>query len=450
MDILALLQPLNSLLTGTTMRQMSMIVQAMLAMTGRVTMLGIARWSGAGGSYRTVQRFFHTAIPWAEMLWLFFQRYLLWAKDEYILAGDEVVVSKAGKETYGLDRFFSSLYQRAIPGLAFFAFSLVSVQERHAYPVMIEQVVRTAEEKAASRAKAEKRKRKGKSILPGKRGRPKGSKNRNKQVVTLNSELQRIQAMLERLLKRTQEWITLKYLALDGHFGHNAAMQMVRQCGLHLISKLRSDAALYLPYDGPYCGHGQPKKYGNKINYNHLPEKHLKHSFVEGGIQTCIYQATMLHKEFAHSLNVVILAKTNLQTQARAHVVLFSSDLDLPFDKLVDAYSLRFQIEFNFRDAKQFWGLEDFMTVSQTAVINAANLSLFMVNLVHLLLRRFRRSAPLSGVLDLKAHYRGCMYVNETIKLLPQKPDDIFVANIFTKVAALGRIHPSKTAFSLT
>ena len=254
--------------------------------------------------------------------------------------------------------------------------------------------------------------------------------------------------MLEKLLKRTQEWIALKYLALDGHFGHNAALQMVIQCGLHLISKLRSDAALYLPYAGPYCGHGQSKKYGDKINYNHLPESHLKHSFVEDGIQTCIYQAIVLHKEFAQSLNVVIIAKTNLQTQARAHVVLFSSDLDLPYDKLIDAYSLRFQIEFNFRDAKQFWGLEDFMAVSQTAVINAANLSLFMVNLVYLLLKGFRRSDPLFSVLDLKAHYRGCMYVNETIKMLPQKPDDIFVANIFTKVAALGRIHPSDTAFT--
>jgi putative transposase len=29
----------------------------------------------------------------------------------------------------------------------------------------------------------------------------------------------------------------------------------------------------------------------------------------------------------------------------------------------VDYYSLRFQIEFNFRDAKQYWGLEDFMNM---------------------------------------------------------------------------------------
>jgi hypothetical protein len=30
---------------------------------------------------------------------------------------------------------------------------------------------------------------------------------------------------------------------------------MVRQLGLHLISKLRHDAALYFPYEGPYSGH---------------------------------------------------------------------------------------------------------------------------------------------------------------------------------------------------
>ena len=44
---------------------------------------------------------------------------------------------------------------------------------------------------------------------------------------------------------------------------------------------------------------------------------------------------------------------------------------------------LRFQIEFNFRDAKQYWGLEDFMNVTPTGVTNAANLSLFMVNVAY-------------------------------------------------------------------
>ena len=46
----------------------------------------------------------------------------------------EVVVPKAGKSTYGLSRFFSSLFGKAIPGLSFLAVSLVSVNRRRSYP----------------------------------------------------------------------------------------------------------------------------------------------------------------------------------------------------------------------------------------------------------------------------------------------------------------------------
>jgi hypothetical protein len=48
--------------------------------------------------------------------------------------------------------------------------------------------------------------------------------------------------------------------------------------------------------------------------------------------------------------------------------ILFSSDLDLVWDKMVEYYQLRFLLSFNFRDAKQFWGLEDFMNIKQTQV----------------------------------------------------------------------------------
>jgi putative transposase len=152
----------------------------------------------------------------------------------------------------------------------------------------------------------------------------------------------------------------------------------------------------------------------------------------------------MLHKEFAQPLNVVIIVKTNLKTQARAHVILFSSDLDLPYDKLIDYYCLRFQIEFNFRDAKQYWGLDDFMNIKETAVTNAANLSLFMVNVAHRLLADFRQHNPHCGVLDLKAHFRGHKYVTETLKLLPEMPEPVLLAQIYDQIATLGSIHATK------
>ena len=161
----------------------------------------------------------------------------------------------------------------------------------------------------------------------------------------------------------------------------------------------------------------------------------------EKEIRTDIYQAEMLHSEFAQPLNVVIIVKTKLKTSAWAHVVLFSSDLTLDYACIIDYYSLRFQIEFNFRDAKQYWGLEDFMNTEETAVTNAANLSLFMVNVSYLLLREFRQKDSTVNVLDLKAYYRGHKYVAETLKWLPQKPEPILMARIIDEVSRLGRIH---------
>src|SRR5919197_2296008 len=236
--------------------------------------------------------------------------------------------------------------------------------------------------------------------------------------------------MLDALLELIAGFLSLTYLVLDGHFGNHNALHMARECHLHLISKLRCDAALYFPYTGPYAGRGPHRKYGNKVDYDNLPMASLTETTVEGHMQTCTYQMHLLHKEFPQPLNVVIITKTNLRTQARAHVVLFSSDLALAYAPLVDYYALRFQIEFNFRDAKQHWGLEDFMNVTPTGVTNAANLALCMVNVAYRLRRDRHPRDPDDSVLDLSADGRGSKNVEQSIKLLPVKPEPILLAKI--------------------
>jgi hypothetical protein len=62
------------------------------------------------------------------------------------VAGDEVVFGKAGKETYGIGRFFSSLQNRVIPGLSFFVFSLIHVKERQSFPIQAVQMVKEQED----------------------------------------------------------------------------------------------------------------------------------------------------------------------------------------------------------------------------------------------------------------------------------------------------------------
>ena len=107
MDVLACLIQYTE---PTTLRQLSRVIEAMLSISGRVTMKGLSRWSGKGGSYRTVQRFFTTQLNWLQLNWVIIRHQLLDRDDVVLLSVDHVVVTKWGKQTYGLDRFFSSLW----------------------------------------------------------------------------------------------------------------------------------------------------------------------------------------------------------------------------------------------------------------------------------------------------------------------------------------------------
>jgi putative transposase len=443
-EILALLQNVVSVVPATILRQMSQVIYGMLISNGRITMLEISRWTETGGSYRTIQRLYHTPLLWLQIQWIFFVKRLQKPNDEYIAAGDEVVFGKAGKETYGIGRFFSSLQNRVIPGLSFFVFSVINVKERHSYPIQAIQMVKEKEANQKRCPELVEGKVKKKAVKLEKRpvGRPKGSKNKKSKKPTLSPELLRIQPVLQAFLVILKGVLAVQYLVMDGHFGNYPSAWMVLQTGLQFVSKLRSDAALYEPFTGKYCGRGARPKYGDKVDVRQLKKKYLKSDKREDGIRTQIYQAILLNKGFAFSINVVVILKTNLSTHKQAHIILFSTDLNLSHEKLYDYYTLRFQIEFNFRDAKQYWGLDDFMNIKKEAVTNAANLSFFMVNFSSVLLRRYRENNPEFSVLDLKSHYRGCRYASETIKLLPQKPEGILLAEIFEQIARLGMVHP--------
>jgi putative transposase len=209
--------------------------------------------------------------------------------------------------------------------------------------------------------------------------------------------------------------------------------------GLHVVSKLRDNSARYFPY----AGRGPQRKYGKKLDSRHVPSASFQATSIDEGIATNIYQLALWHKKCGEMLNVVVIVKTNVQTPKTAHVVLFSSAVTLGYAQWIDYYRLRFQLEFNFRDAKQYWGLEDFMSVHERPVYNSANLSLFMVNVSQALMRPMRAQWPAFSVNDLKAWFRGRKYVVETLKLLPAMPDAIFSDQMVSQIAELGRVNPT-------
>src|SRR6266849_7130654 len=165
--------------------------------------------------------------------------------------------------------FFPSLYGKAVPGLCFLSLSLISVKRRTSYPVMMEQMDKKPNDDPPDVSK---------KTSPGKRGRPQGSKNRSRRAVELSPALRFVQETITRFLQLIGDHVKVIYFVYDGAFGNNDALQMVKQPGLHLISILLPDSALYFPYDGPYAGRGKRRKYGTKLDYQHLPAAYLPSS----------------------------------------------------------------------------------------------------------------------------------------------------------------------------
>jgi len=440
-EIMHILSSVRNLLDAKTFRQLSVLVEAVLSMTGRVTMLGMSRWSAEGGSYRTIQRFFDLPdIPWKEINWSVVKRYFTSEDDEpRIFAGDESSVTKSGKETFGLDRFYSSIQGQVVPGMCFLCISVISVKHHRSFPLVMHQLVKD-ELQGCSKYRQKNDTSKGKSSQEkkaeaGKKGRKKGSKNINRRDVILSKYMQFVQDKLaEVLAMMSNDNSKPTYFLFDGEFGNNFAVQMTSRIGLHLISKLRRDSELYFPWQGEYSGRGPRPVYGERLNPKNIPVEYLISSEEKNGTLIEAFQVQVRHKKFPDALNVVIIRKTKIASGKVGHVILFSSDLDLAGDKLVEYYSLRFQIEFNFRDAKQYWGLEDFMVVRENKVRNSASFSMFMVNISHgLIIKNDGKMGQ--SIHDLKVWFLAQKQVLSILKSCGENADAIFIRGLIDQAS---------------
>lgn len=273
-EIIPLLFCLQAILTQTKLRQLCHVVFAMLCNPSQATMLGLSRWTEKGGSYRTIQRLYRTPINWLEVHWLVLKTHLIRSNRVYLLAGDEVVVNKSGKKTHGVGRFFSSIAQRPVASVSFMALSLIDVEARQSYPLYLEQILPVAKPTKPEKPTPKR-----------KRGRPKGRKNYEKPAPVLSPLLSLFQGMLGKIeLYLTS--LQVKHIVLDGKFGNYPSTWTVPHAGYHIVSKMRHNSALYLPYDGAKPPRGSLPRYGQKLNYKALPAQYLVSTRVTNGGST--------------------------------------------------------------------------------------------------------------------------------------------------------------------
>jgi DDE superfamily endonuclease len=265
------------------------------------------------------------------------------------LAIDASFLSKSGKQTYGLDRFWNGCHSRAEKGLELSTVAWIDITGNCAYALSVEQTPPSEEHSGP--------------------------------------DASRIDAYLDQFtrLVTAHDLSPLRDLIADGGYSHQKFVTGVCALGWHQIGKLRADANLrYLDHGPKRPGRGRQKTYDGKVNWSDLSRFERLETEDE---DTVLYHQVLNHVQFQRNLQVVVV----VHTRANRYVVLFSTDVTLDALTLYRSYKARFQIEFLFRDSKQFTGLMDCQARSKAKLHLHFNASLTAASLAKL---EGRQQAP--------------------------------------------------------
>ena len=150
----------------------------------------------------------------------------------------------------------------------------------------------------------------------------------------------------------------------DAFFSNRTFCDGIRKYGFHLVSRFRDDAHLCYLYEGGRTGkRGRPKIIDGKINYSHLDKKRMKLLNIDGLLGKA-YTLPTYSKALKCRIRLVIWVMPGGR-----YKLFFSTDTALTGEEVLDFYRTRFQIEFCYRDSKNFTGLMD----CQAGAVRAAS-----------------------------------------------------------------------------
>ncbi len=316
-------------------RFMKTMFESLLMLRGRVNFSNLARHSKL--NEKTFRRGFNKDFNFENFnLGIIQERPI---KGELVAAMDTSYIPKAGNKTHGLGKFYNGCLNKAVKGLEISELALIDRDSRQAYAFSTKQTIAEA----------------------------------TKTRIQLYTE--HIEASAPKLPE------SVNYLLVDGYYTKKYFIDKVcsLEQGLDIVGKLRCDANLKYFYKGSYSGLGRPKSYDGKVEF-----KDLSRFIYEGEIDKDlhIYTQTLWHVGLKRKLRVLFLLNSS-KSKSR-YILLFSTDLSLSGAELLSLYKLRFQIEFLFRDAKQFTGLTHCQARNAKSLSFHFNSSLSAVNIAKL------------------------------------------------------------------
>jgi hypothetical protein len=229
------------------------------------------------------------------------------------------------------------------------------------------------------------------------------------------------------------------YIIADAYFSKTSFVQAVAKAKMFFISRLRDDSNLRYLYHGSITGKkGAPKKYDGKINFKKIDMKHFTLDYLDKEMK--VYGAIVYSVAFKRKIKIAFVQYLK-DNEIKTTKIYFSTNLKQEISQIVAYYRARFQMEFVFRDAKQFTGVNTCEARSKEKINFHTNIALTAVNLakVDWFSNKENHKKPFS-IADYKTQFNNELLINRFIVMFGINPNLTKNKNIINKLLDFGKI----------
>ena len=365
------------------------VMVGVLTISGRINFLQLARYCNS-----CEQRFRQNFRK--KFDWIAFNQALVVKQPghRYSIAIDPSYVSKSGKKTPGIGYFWSGCAQAMKRGLEILGIALVDADTREAYAIRAVQTL----------------------VQRIRRGR------RPKCVAHIERD-SLVSHYLKALYDFRDQLLQLSNIIVaDAFFSKATFVQGLAILGFELVSRFRDDVRLRYLYTGEKTGkRGRPKRFDGVVNLTNLrKDVFTTETYDWDGVDVSIHSAVVYAVSLERNVKVVIACFDDSDKKTQTRKVFFSTDCAMSAEDVIDIYRSRFQIEFLFRDAKQFTGLCHCQSRSIEAMDFAFNLSLSAINVAKAFGKQYNLNLSIS---DCKLLFHNALLIERFLSTFGNAPN---------------------------
>ena len=332
-------------------------------------------------------------IDWLKLNVSLAKRYF-GEKGRHAIAIDPSFISKSGKKTPHIGRFWSGCAQAVKHGLEIMGIGLIDIDANDCIMLRAHQSLT---------------------------GKELGLRDKSMTDFYIS--------VIKRYRRELLKLSTL--IVADAYFSTSTFVNGIKKYGFSLVSRFRDNACLYYVYNGPRTGkRGRPKTKDGKIDMNKLDLTRMEKMEMKKAEGTA-YTLIAYSKALKCKIRLVIWQMPNGKKK-----LFFSNDISLSGEEVLAYYRTRFQIEFCYRDAKGYTGLMHCQARNKWKLDFAFNASFASLNVAKVTMKEMGMEYSMSS---FKALMTNTYIVRRIFKACGYNPNRTLISKIFKDLSCLQR-----------